>query len=145
MYNEEATSGKIHIGNFEPVSRNFRLKLTRDLYNFPNTNIFDEAEVKIEFDTKLWGIWQESGFAGSGYTVYDDKTIIVNENTEIIINNFPANDFGIANVHVNFLIPDYTLNTDFGFNVEHWNNDTNQLMGGELYLIHKNERELFDA
>src|SRR5690606_14183300 len=53
--------------------------------------------------------------------------------------------FGVLNVKINFLIPDYTPNTDFGFNVEHWNNDTTELMGGELYLIHKNERELFDA
>lgn len=42
---------------------------------------------------------------------YGDKTVIVNEHTEIIMSNFPANDFGIANVHVNFLIPDYTPNT----------------------------------
>ena len=69
----------------------------------------------------------------------------MNEDTEIFLNNFPPNDFGLLNVKVNFLTDAYTSNNLFGFNVEHWDNDSNELMGGELYLVNKNERDLFEA
>ena len=39
----------------------------------------------------------------------------------------------------------YTSNREFGFNVEHWDLDTNTLIGGELYLMDKNQRDLFFA
>src|SRR5690606_28473777 len=53
--------------------------------------------------------------------------------------------FRSLNVKVNFLTEEYTSNNEFGFNVEHWDNDSNELMGGELYLVNKNERDLFTA
>ena len=67
------------------------------------------------------------------------------ENSEIILKNFPANDFGLLDVKVNFLTSAYTNNIDFGFNVKHCTCETNQLIGGELYLVRKNERDLFEA
>ena len=65
--------------------------------------------------------------------------------TEILLSDFPANEFGLLNVKINFLTEEYTDNNEFGFNVEHWDENTNTLMGGELYLINKNEREVFEA
>lgn len=138
-------SGKIHIGNFEGGPRNFKIKFRKDRFYSANTNIFNEAEIKLTFDSKLWNIWQSSGFQGSNFSNFGDNTIIINENTEIILNNFPPHDFGLLNVKVNFLTNAYTNNEQFGFNVEHWDNDTNELMGGELYLVNKNQRDLFNA
>lgn len=143
--NTSSNSGKIHIGNFTGTVKKFKLKLSNYISYNSNTNIFNEAEVKFTFDNKLWNIWQSSGFQGTNFTNFGEKTIIVKEDTEIFLNNFPANDFGLLNVKVNFLTNAYTNNEQFGFNVEHWDNDTNELMGGELYLINKNERDLFAA
>jgi len=143
--NTSSNSGKIHIGNFEENIKNYRIKLSRDIYHFPNTNIFEEAEIKFTFDNKLWNIWQNSGSQGTNFSEFGEKTIIVHEDTEIFLNNFPANDFGLLNVKVNFLTEEYTSNNEFGFNVEHWDNNSNELMGGELYLVNKNERDLFTA
>lgn len=97
-------SGIIHIGNFEGnVVQDYRIKLSKDKYHFPNTNIFEEAEVKFTFDDRLWTIWQNSGFQGTNFTEFGDKTIIVNEDTEIFLKNFPSdNEFGMLNVKVNF-------------------------------------------
>src|SRR5690606_10100909 len=140
-------SGIIHIGNFEGnVVQDYRIKLSKDKYHFPNTNIFEEAEVKFTFDDRLWTIWQNSGFQGTNFTEFGDKTIIVNEDTEIFMNNFPSDyEFGLLNVKVNVLTDAYSENNEFGFNVEHWDNNTGELLGGELYLINKNERNLFEA
>lgn len=143
--NTSSNSGKIHIGNFTGTVKKFKLKLSNYISYNSNTNIFHEAEVKFTFDNKLWNIWQSGGFQGSNFSEFGDKTIIVNEDTEIFLNNFPANDFGLLNVKVNFLTDAYTSNNLFGFNVEHWDNETNELMGGELYLVNKNQRDLFDA
>ena len=141
--NTEIRSGKIQIGNFEGISKNVNLKLSQVGFSASNTNIFTEAEVKFTFDQKLWSIWQSSGFQGTNFSEFGDRTIIVNENTEILLNNFPANDFALLNVKVNFLTDAYTQNTEFGFNVEHWDSDTDKLMGGELFLMQKNARDLF--
>jgi len=143
--NTSSNSGKIHIGNFTGTVKKFKLKLSNYISYNSNTNIFNEAEVKFTFDNKLWKIWQNSGFQGTNFKEFGDKTIIVNEDTEIFLSNFPANDFGVLNVKVNFLTDAYTSNDQFGFNVEHWDNDTNELMGGELYLVNKNQRDLFEA
>ena len=143
--NTTSNSGKIHIGNFEGSPKNFKIKLSKEIIHNSNTNIFNEAEIKFTFDNKLWNIWQNSGFQGANFTTFGEKTIIVNENTEIFLNNFPPNDFGLLNVKVNFLTNAYTTNEQFGFNVEHWDDNTNELMGGELYLVNKNERDLFNA
>lgn len=143
--NTSSNSGKIHIGNFTGTVKKFKLKLSNYISYNSNTNIFNEAEAKFTFDNKLWNIWQSSGFQGTNYTEFGDKTIIVNEDTEIFLNNFPSNDFGVLNVKVNFLTDAYTSNDLFGFNVEHWDNETNELMGGELYLVNKNQRDLFEA
>ena len=145
MKTTAANSGKIYIGNFEPIARNVKLKLRRYRHDFTDTNIFNEAEIKFTFDSKLWNIWQDGGFTGTNVQFFGDKTIVVHEDSEIILKNFPANNFGILNVKVNFLTAGYTSNTDFGFNVEQWNQNTNTLMGGELYLVQKEERALFDA
>lgn len=138
-------SGRIHIGNFEVGHKKFKIKFSKDLFYSPNTNIFHEAEIKLTFDNKLWNIWQSGGFQGTNFNEFGEKTIIVNEDTEILLNNFPPNDFGFVDVKVNFLIDAYTSNEQFGFNVEHWDNETNELMGGELYLVNKNQRDLFNA
>lgn len=136
-------SGRIHIGNFENVGKNFKLTLQNDLLY--GTNIFGEAEVKIKFDNKLWAIWQNSGFAGTNFTIFGDNTVIVNENTEIHLNNFPANDFGFVDVKVNFLTTAYTTNNEFGFNLKHYDLGTDNLMGGEYFYVNKNSRDLFNA
>src|SRR5690606_30203205 len=107
--------------------------------------LFTEAEVKFTFDNKLWDIWQTNGFEGNNIEFFGDRTVIVKEDTEILLSDFPANEFGLLNVKVNFLTEEYTDNIEFGFNVEHWDENTNTLMGGELYLINKNEREIFEA
>lgn len=143
--NTSSNSGKIQIGNFTGAVKKFKLKLSNYISYNSNTNIFNEAEVKFTFDNKLWSIWQSSGLQGSNFTNFGEKTIIVNEDTEIFLNNFPVNDFGVLNVKVNFLTDAYTNNDQFGFNVEHWDNETNELMGGELYLVNKNQRDLFEA
>lgn len=145
MNNTSGRSGIIHVGNFEEAPANIKLKLSRDKFYAADTNIFEEAEVKFTFDNKLWTVWQNSGFTGSNFEFFGEKTIIVREDTEIILDNFPGNDLGLLNVKVNFLTDAYTSNKQFGFNVEHWNGATNTLMGGELFLMDKNERDLFFA
>lgn len=142
MKNEQK-SGIIHIGNFVETTNNVRLKLSND--NFLNTNIFNEAEVKFTFDDVLWNVWEGSGFTGNNFEFFGDQTIIVNENTEILLNNFPPLEYGKLNVKVNFLTDYYTENNEFGFNVEHWDDSTNVLTGGEYFDVIKNERDLFDA
>lgn len=143
--NASYNSGKIHVGNFDGIKKNIKLKLSSDRFSTTNTNIFKEAEVKFIFDDKLWNIWQIGGFQGANFKKFGDKTIIVNEDTEILLNDFPANDFGLLNVKINFLTKEYTINNKFSFNVEHWDNNKNKLMGGELFLINKNERDLFSV
>jgi len=145
LVDQANNSGKIHIGNFKGNVNNYKIKLTRDKYHYPNANIFNEAEIKLTFDDKLWKIWQSTGFQGSNFKIFGNKTIIANENTEIFLNNFPPKEFGLLNIKVNFLTNAYTSNDQFGFNVEHWDNNTKELIGGELYLVNKNKRNLFTA
>lgn len=145
VINHEKKSGIIYVGNFDEAETNVKLKISRDRFYSPNVDLFTEAEVKFTFDNKLWDIWQTNGFEGNNIEFFGDRTVIVKEDTEILLSDFPANEFGLLNVKVNFLTEEYTDNIEFGFNVEHWDENTNTLMGGELYLINKNEREIFEA
>ena len=141
----ETNSGKIHVNNFNGINRNIKLKLSQINSYQTHSNIFKDAEVKFVFDDKLWEVWKRSDFKGSNFREFGDKTIIVKENTEIVFNDFPKDYFGLLNVKVNFLTDAYSENTEFEFNVEHWNIDTKELVGGELFLIEKNERNLFNV
>lgn len=137
-------SGKIHVGNFTNVHKKFKLKLTGQLSEF-STNIFNEAEVRFKFDNKLWNAWAANGFQGTNYQMFGDQTIIVKENTEIVFDKFPPNDYGILDVKVNFLTANYSENEEFGFHVEHWDMEEKKLLGGEFYQVSKQKRELFRA
>lgn len=139
-----SNSGKIHVGNFRNTPKKFKLRLKNELSRF-NTNIFNEAEVSFKFDSKLWNIWASNGFQGTNFQMQGENAIKVNENTEIILDNFPPNDYGLLDVRVNFLTANNSENEEFGFHVEHWDIEEKKLLGGEFYQVSKQKRELFRA
>lgn len=140
----ESNSGIIHISNFNSMNKNYKINFKNELAQ-NNSNIFNEAEIRLEFDDTLWKIWENNNFLGSNYRRMGNKTIIVNENSEIILGDFPNNKIGLLNVKVNFLTDLYTNKEKYGFHVIQKDNDSNELVGGEYYQVLKNQRIVFNA
>ncbi len=139
-----ANSGKIHIANFHNTLNHYKIKVKNELQNM-NKDIFKEAEIRLEFDDRLWKIWEKNKFSGTNYKRIGERSIIVTENTEIHLLNFPGKTMGLLNVKVNFLTSKYTPNANYGFHIIHEDVTKNKVLGGEYFQVSKNKRSLFST
>lgn len=138
------SSGKIHIANFD-LHNDIKIKFDLSPYTQNSSNIFNEAEIKVVLDDNLYNLWQASGFTGNNIINLENKTIKVNRNSEIIINNLPVGFVGVANIKVNFLTDLSSNDNEFEFNLLHFDANTDELIGGELFKVYKNETSDFNA
>ncbi len=135
-------TGSILVGNFDNTTEKVILKFVKDNKEL-NSSIFDEAEIRVKLDSYLFDLWQNSNFSGTNIRRVNNE-IIVFENSEIIINSFPAKKFGVLNVGINFLTQNSTSKTEFNFHVIQLD-DKKNVIGGEKYNISKKTRNLFRA
>lgn len=135
-------SGSIFVGNFKNFPTKINIKFIKD-YGEIGSSVFDEAEISLKLDSQIYSIWQDSGFEGT-YISREETTIHVAENSEIVLNNFPPNAFGVINAKINFLTQHSTEKNIFKFHIVQMD-DENNIIGGEEYIVDKLPRDLFSA
>lgn len=135
-------SGSIFVGNFKNFPTKIKIKFVKD-YQEIGSSIFDEAEISLKLDSQIYSIWQNSNFTGT-YVNRKGTTVRVKENSEIVLNNFPPDTFGLINAKINFLTQNSTEKNTFKFHIVQID-DENNIIGGEEYLVDKLPRDLFSA
>lgn len=141
IYPEETNTAQIHFANFDSSVKDFTFKFqdTKDLFN--------DAEVKITLPKDLFNLWNRSTNKGKNFKIVGRNTILLNKDTELRFDSFPSDKLYPVRFEVNFLMSKYQNNIGdfYDFNVLHFNTATNQLIGGEHFMVYKNARSVFKA
>jgi serine protease len=138
--------GVIEVANPFETPRNFYLELVKEDLE-TGKPIYDEAEVSIKMDTKLYTAWERGGkLAQQLDPTLDEKKKVVTGN-HVLLNNlaFMGKEAGTLNLTFNFLTKELTDKTHFKYHVLQREAGTNKIIGGETYEIKKHSRPLFYA
>ena len=140
------TSGTIAVGNPFKEPHEFFLELVKEDLE-TGKPIYDEAEVTLKMDETLFNAWERGGKQAEqlNATVDERKKIVKGNN--VIIDNiaFNGKEIGILNINFNFLTKELTEKTRFAYHVIQKDALTGQIIGGETYIIKKQERPAFVA
>lgn len=141
-----AIGGVIGIGNPYDTPRAFNLEFKIDDSEVGKP-IYEEAEVSLEMDTILYNAWQDGGYS----TTYADSTnisnkkIITDNNAKLNNIQFGAHEIGTLNVKFNFLAKELINKKKYTLYVIQRDAVTNELIGGETYIVNKTPRHIFTA
>lgn len=137
----------IAVGNPFHIPKNYIVEFLNDTQEIGN-GIFEEAEVVIKLDDVLLNAFNNAGGFANVHNIMPTKNpnelIITRDNAQIQL-NFDDYEIGLLNLEYNFLIKNTTNKTVFKQHlVQKFQND-NTVLGGETYIIHKINRDPFDA
>lgn len=138
----------INVGNPFTGPKNYMIEFLNDPAEIGN-GIFEEAEVVIALDDVLLNAFHEAGGLAHAQNIMESKTnpnelIITRDNAQIEL-KFNENEMGLLNLKYNFLIKNTTNKTVFKQHLIQKFKEDNRVLGGETYIIHKNDRTSFDA
>jgi serine protease len=139
--------GVISIGNttFEETTT-FELEFEVPKPCYGNT-ILDEAEVRIILDEMSYNIWSNGGHQGQNIEELGEQTLLVTDDNAQLQNlTFEPGQWSTIYVHFNFLTQYATTEkTVFEYMVTQRRSSDQYITGGELYIIHKPARPMFQA
>ncbi len=138
--------GVIAVGNPFHNPKSFNLEFIPQA-DEPGTPIFKEAEVKIDMEPVLYKAWNDGGKSMNDLRKgkEDNIKIVTGENAVLKNIKFDANETGTMYLSFNFLTEEVTGKDFFVYHVIQRETETNKIIGGETYEIHKNPRNLFLA
>lgn len=144
--NDGEISGVIQVGNPYNETKTFFLELVKEDLE-TGKPIYEEAEVSIKMDDKLFAAWERGGkIAQHLYPTLEEKKKIVKENHVLLDNiNFYPKETGTLNLVFNFLTKKLTDKTKYKYHVIQKDALTGEIVGGETYEIRKNSRPVFLA
>lgn len=109
--------------------------------------IYEEAEVSIKMDGALYNAWERGG-KGSHLlspTLEENKKIVGGNNVILDNISFNPNEAGTLRLGFNFLTRKSTQKSEFRYHLIQKDAETGQVIGGETFIINKNQRALFEA
>ena len=139
-------SGVVAVGNPFDHPRAFYLELIKEDLE-TGKPIYEEAEVSIKMDPILYAAWERGGKIATKLDgTLDAKEKLVTGN-QVLLNNllFNANEVGTLNLSFNFLTEELTNKSKFVYHVIQKDKLTNEIIGGETYVINKEPRSIFEA
>lgn len=136
--------GVIAVTNPHNTIKNYYLELVKEDVETGKA-IYEEAEVGLTLDDKLLAAWKRGGEASSNIkSTGTEKKKIVKDNHVIVDNiNLRPNEMGTLYVSFNFLTREATDKEKYRYHVIQKDSETGEIMGGETFEIHKQERPLF--
>ncbi|TXD80664.1 hypothetical protein ESY87_20440 [Subsaximicrobium wynnwilliamsii] len=139
-------SGSVLVANPSNTPRTFFLELQKET-NEGGKPIFDEAEVTIKMDDVLFNAWERGGkLAEELDPTLEEKKKLVKGNNVILDNiAFEANEMGLLTLYFNFLTEELTDKTEYTYHVIQKDANTGEVIGGETYVIKKEDRSTFIA
>lgn len=140
------TGGTIFIGDAWNNSERYKLEFA-NTPDFDGNKITDEAEITLSLDNPTWQKWQQGGYQGENVSIINPQTQqirITGDNASISNLLFGANERTRIHLGFNFLTQEASEQTEYSYTVTQKDNQGN-IVGGEDYLIRKQERDLFEA
>jgi hypothetical protein len=142
------STGSIVVGNVGSAA-----SLTSNVQFFTNTledaNLWQDAEVRLELDSDLWNLWQNSGAQFSNVRVLDpaQRLILLTANNASLNNIVMQSDeWGIATLGVNFLVNVVDAQENYRLHVQQVASASQEVLGGFSYtFLRDNQRQAFNA
>lgn len=140
------SSGVVAIGNPFNSVKNYYLEMFVDDLETGNP-IYDEAEVRISMDDALYNAWQRGGGEAESLspTLEESKKLVQGNNVILDNISFNPNETGTLKLDFNFLTQQSSSKTNYRYHIVQKDAVTNQIIGGETFIINKNPRTLFEA
>jgi serine protease len=109
--------------------------------------IYEEAEIGIKMDEILYNAWIRGGGKAQELEPTHDETRKIVRGNNVILDNlsFDANEIGTLRLDFNFLTRELTNKTNYAYHVIQKDSENGEIIGGETFIINKNQRELFEA
>lgn len=137
--------GTIAVSNPFSGQRTFTLNL-ESAQGEPGKAINEEAEITITLDDLLYDAWVNGGRTKTSAEEIKPKTIKVTGGNATLGNlTLNAGALGTAYVSFNFLTKELTAKRDYTYHVSQTDDQTNQILGGETFEVHKYQRDPFNA
>jgi hypothetical protein len=143
----KAPNATIAVGNPFNSPKDYTLVFENDLIDL-GKGIFEEAEVTITLDNVLLDAFRNAGgFANSENIMegLNQNELIIKKDKAKIQLNFTDYEMGLLGLKYNFLIDNTTNKTVFRHHLIQKYANTNKILGGETYIIHKDLRDSFNA
>jgi uncharacterized delta-60 repeat protein len=144
--NGENPGGVIAVGNPFDHPKTFFLEMEiADLET--GKPIYEEAEIGIKMDEILYNAWIRGGGEAQKLEPTHDETRKIVRGNNVILDNlsFDANEIGTLRLDFNFLTRELTNKTNYAYHVIQKDSENGEIIGGETFIINKNQRELFEA
>lgn len=110
-------------------------------------SILDEAEVRLDLDDLTYQIWSDGGKQGQNILELKNKQILITGDPATLENlTYDVDEWSTLFVGFNFLTDGATSNkTEFKYLATERRSSDQMVIGGELFIIKKPGRDLFDA
>jgi subtilisin family serine protease len=136
--------GKImYIGNPTEYPQTFNFELDGQ----EAESLIPESELSILFDEIGWGIMEETIVNTEGLTIIEPGLVRIT-NEKVYLNNvtFPPNTRTPIFIGVNFLVDNSIFKEhDYKYHIRQFMTSSNDILGGEHFVIRKTERKEFHA
>jgi hypothetical protein len=143
---EQTIGGVIAVGNTFDTPKSFYLELVKEDLE-TGKPIYDEAEVSLKLDEILYQAWVRGGKTAERLdNTLDDKMKLVKDNNVFLKDlELNPNETGTLYVKFNFLTKEITDKSKYMYHVIQRETGTNKIIGGQTYVIKKQQRPLFTA
>ena len=138
--------GIVGIGNPNSYPQNYYLEIkVQDLET--GKPIYQEAEVRLVMDSVLYDVWSRGGQVSqmTKSTIEQRERIMLGNNVKIQNLMFGANEHGKMQLIFNFLTKELTEKNNFSIEIIQRETFSNKLIGGETFIVNKNQRTQFNA
>ncbi len=135
--------GLVAIGKETEEDKTIELRFSEgnDLFG---ASIFEDAEIRLKLDNLTLMKWQAGGEQQEGLEyIGDGLFLITNENPKLQNLTFEGSERGSMHIGFNMLTEEVEDKVVYKFYAEQY--DAEGFIGGEQYLIHRDERNLFIA
>lgn len=141
-------SGSVVVGNFSNQTNNFDL-LFKAENRETGKKIFEEAEVTIILNDKLYNAWVSGGSNKTNISILPGssssfpKFKITGDHAQLQNLVLNSGESGVMALKFNFLTQEITSKQEYVYHVIQKENFTGEIIGGEAYIINKGPRNLF--
>jgi len=137
---------KVSIANLSNETKSFSLELIKETGE-TGKPIYEEAEVHIKMDEVLYEAWLRGGKQEVNTKATLDEKMQLVENNNVLINNIQLNpnEVGFVDLTFNFLAKELTDKTNYKYNIIQRDLATNEIVGGVVFEINKENRAIFEA
>ncbi|WP_104735973.1 S8 family serine peptidase [Hanstruepera ponticola] len=142
----ETTSAIVMVSNPLNIPKTYYFELHKEI-NEGGKAIFDEAEVTLKMDDVLFNAWERGGKKSQLLDDKPDEKVKLVKGDNVVLDDilFEPNEMGLLTLKFNFLTEELTDKTKYTYHIIQKEKSTDEIIGGETFVIKKIPRPLFLA